>query len=205
MRRVHPIPALFVLITCATVAAILIWAAGLSLVPASNQAAADAAKNKTSNLQKTLTSSWIKYSNLTYSYSVRHPSTWKVSEDKDTTKSPAQDFVSFSSSDLNWGSTPQKKIENGSQIVVRILPIGIFEGYTDNSDRFQINKKITLGKFLASEYLISNIDVAEDTAPAEIKFENKDELIIIDGWFASQDKDEFWPIFEAFAKSFQFN
>ncbi len=148
-------------------------------------------------------SRWKIYSNLTDNYSIKYPVKWQVSEGRDYQGSSAQNSTLILSPDFNWGSTPGKKIEKGYLVAIKVFPPGTLSGYSADLATFSDIKDIKIGKFKAQEYILKNIDESGNLPPGEIKFETKNNLIIIDGWFSSQNKTEFLDIFEKIAQTFK--
>jgi len=189
-RRINTIAGLFI-IFCVSILA------GTILVYYFNQA--DSAFNisaDTNQPQQTeLVIEWKTYSDLTHNYSIKYPLLWEIEV--------SQDYTKFVSPDFLLGVTPDKKIEKGYFVTVKVLPVSSKEGYSGDVDGFSAKKEIKINNWTAEEFIIKNIDEPGDLAPAEIKFSTGQNLVLIDGWFASQNKKEFLDIFEQMAKSFK--
>jgi len=211
--RIHSLPGLMVVVIFAFIAGGIIYYysnAGNSenstntISTKKSNSSSNQESNATTNSTSTgSTSDWKEYSNLTFNYSIKYPKDWKYKEGKDIQKSPAQEYTQFSSPNFSWGETPEKKIEKGYLVVVRVLPIGATEGYSSKENIFQDVKEIQIDSYNATEYIVKSIDDVENQAPAQIKFETKENLVLIDGWFSSQNKKEFINIYEKMAKTFQ--
>lgn len=185
-KKIHSIPSLFIIFCVAfIVSGFIIYNANQDIVLPENN----------TNLSTSAKINWKNYSNLTYNYTVKRPSEWDIEVSENYTK--------FVSPDFNLGKTPDKKIEKGYLVQIRVLPKTSHDGYSGEADNFSTKKEFKIGNYAAEEFIIKNIDATETAPPAEIKFETNSNLVLIDGWFASQDKKEFLDIFEETAKSFK--
>ncbi len=187
-RRIHTVASLFI-IFCTSVLAGVILLYYFNQADSSFNILADTAVQQAPAIE------WKTYSNLTYNYSIKHPIKWEIEVGNDYTK--------FISPNFNWGKTPTKKIESGFFMTIKVLPTISNEGYSGDVDGFSTKKEMKISDFPAEEFIIKNIDETKNLPPAEIKFSTSSNLVLIDGWFASQDKKEFLEIFEEMAKSFK--
>ncbi len=189
-RRIHTLASLFIVFSVSVLAGVILLYYYNQTDSAFN-IAADSALPK----QQEPAIEWKTYSDLTYNYSISQPEKWEIEV--------GQGYTKFISPNFNWGETPDKKIESGYFVTVRVLPAISDQGYSGEVNGFAVKKELKISKFSAQEFIIKNIDEAEDSAPAEIKFSTGQNLVLIDGWFASQDKKEFLEIFEQMAESFK--
>ncbi len=191
LRRIHTLASLFIVFCVSVLAGVIL----LYYYNQTDSAFNIAADTIITQQQLKPTIEWKTYSNLTHNYSISQPKNWEVEV--------SQDYTKFISPNFNWGETPDKKIESGYFIIVRVLPATSDSGYSGEVNGFFTKKEMKISNFPAEEFIIKNIDEAEDSAPAEIKFKTQSNLVLIDGWFASQDKKAFLEIFEQMAESFK--
>ena len=190
LRRIHTTASLFI-IFCVSILAGTILLYYYNQTDSAFNISADTALQQ----QPEPTIEWKTYSDLTYNYSIQQPANWEIEASQVQTR--------FISPNFNWGETPDKKIESGYFVAVRVLPATSDQGYSGDVDGFSIKKEMKISEFSAQEFIIKNIDEAEDLPPAEIRFKTQSNLVLIDGWFSSQDKKEFLKIFEEMSKSFK--
>ena len=190
LRRIHTTASLFI-IFCVSILAGTILLYYYNQTDSAFNISADTALQQ----QPEPTIEWKTYSDLTYNYSIQQPANWEIEVSQTQTRCISPNF--------NWGETPDKKIESGYFVAVRVLPATSDQGYSGDVDGFSIKKEMKISEFSAQEFIIKNIDEAENLPPAEIRFKTQSNLVLIDGWFSSQDKKEFLKIFEEMSKSFK--
>lgn len=191
LRRIHTLASLFIIFCVSVLAGVIL----LYYYNQTDSAFNIAADTIITQPQPEPVIEWKTYSNLTHNYSILQPEKWEIEV--------GQGYTKFVSPNFNWGETPDKKIESGYFVTVRVLPATSDQGYSGEVNGFTVKKELKIGDFPAEEFIIKNIDEAEDSAPVEIKFKTQGNLVLIDGWFASQDKKEFLDIFEQIAESFK--
>jgi len=207
-RRIHPASGLYILFTLSILVGIIIiyYANKVQVNPQTTNLSSNnkskSSQNKTTQ-PTSETADWKTYSNLTFGYEIKYPKDWTKEEGKYTRKSSAQDYAKFISLNFNFGNTPDKIIEKGYFVVVRVLPLNINEGYSGTMADFAVKKDFKIDNYNATEYIVKNIDESETGAPAQINFKTSQNLVLIDGWFSAQDQNEFIPIFEDMAKTFK--
>ena len=190
LRRIHTTASLFI-IFCVSILAGTILLYYYNQTDSAFNISADTALQQ----QPEPTIEWKTYSDLTYNYSIQQPANWEIEVSQTQTR--------FISPNFNWGETPDKKIESGYFVAVRVLPATSDQGYSGDVNSFSVKKEMKISEFSAQEFIVKNIDEAENLPPAEIRFKTQSNLVLIDGWFSSQDKKEFLKIFEEMSKSFK--